>query len=225
MRCGAGRPHGGAAAAAARLGEAAAADLTAGADLPRVAADPRRVRQVLLKLADNALKFTEHGWSKSASIPTATKTAKLAALRRHRHRGSACRRKSRNICSSPSRPAIPPMRARTGAGLGLAVAKRIVEHSGGEIGFESEPGEGATFWFTVPVPARPTQPPSRTRRRHAARCRRTACRSWSHRRLLPNVRRQSPISLEPFGNRVVVATAAEAPRGRPGAIRRHHRGR
>ncbi len=118
-------------------------------DLPRVAADPRKVRQVLLKLVDNGLKFTEQG---------------LVDIRLDLSQdGHAVR-----FCVSDTGHGVTPQtaaqlfqpfslgdtsyaRKQQGAGLGLAVAKRVVEQAGGTIGFESKPGEGAQFFFTLPV--------------------------------------------------------------------------
>jgi hypothetical protein len=123
--------------------------LSAAPDLPRVAADPRKVRQVLLKLTDNGLKFTERG---------------LVDIRLDlSDDGQAMR-----FCVSDTGPGVAPevtpllfspfslgdssyARKQQGAGLGLAVCKRIVEQAGGTIGFTSEPGEGTQFFFTLPL--------------------------------------------------------------------------
>ncbi|HEV7960242.1 MAG TPA: ATP-binding protein [Rhizomicrobium sp.] len=126
--------------------------LTAQPELPRVAADPRRVRQALLKMADNALKFTEHG---------------LVDIRldlEHDKRGHAMVRFAVSDTGTGVAPDVAHLlfkpfspgdssyaRKEQGAGLGLAVAKRIVEQAGGEVGFESTRGDGALFWFTLPV--------------------------------------------------------------------------
>jgi signal transduction histidine kinase/HPt (histidine-containing phosphotransfer) domain-containing protein len=126
--------------------------VTAASNLPRAAADPRRVRQVLLKIADNAVKFTERG-GVEIRVDTVSDDAGTAMLR---------------FCVADTGLGLPPefagdifepfaqgdssyARRHEGTGLGLAVAKRIVDFLGGEIGFESEAGAGATFWFTVPA--------------------------------------------------------------------------
>ena len=126
--------------------------LTAAANLPRVAADPRRVRQALLKLADNALKFTERGLvdirldldSDAAGQPVVRFSISDTGL------GVAP--EVAHLLFKPFSPGDSSYaRKEQGAGLGLAVTKRIVEQAGGEIGFESVPGGGALFWFTLPV--------------------------------------------------------------------------
>ncbi len=126
--------------------------VTASSNLPRVAADPRRVRQVLLKLADNALKFTERG------------AVEIRVEARERAEGAqllyfAVSDTGLGLAPEMAAKIFEPFmqadnsytRRHEGTGLGLAVAKRIVDHMGGEIGVESEPGAGAVFWFTVPA--------------------------------------------------------------------------
>ena len=123
--------------------------LSSAPGLPRVAADPRRVRQVLLKLTDNALKFTERG---------------LVDIRLDLSEDG----QSVRFCVSDTGPGVAPdvapllfspfspgdssyARKQQGAGLGLAVAKRVIELAGGTIGFTSKQDEGAEFFFTLPL--------------------------------------------------------------------------
>ena len=117
-------------------------------DLPKVYADQRRMRQVLLNLLENALKFTQDGGQVSLTML---------------HRTSQWLQVS--VCDSgPGIPTqeqerifldrvrLPQTSSETsGFGVGLSVCRRIVEVHGGKIWVVSEPGEGACFFFTVPV--------------------------------------------------------------------------
>ena len=114
-------------------------------DLPRVLADRDRILQVLSNLVGNALKFTESGGSVT-----------LKAVRR---------RDVVEITVADTGVGIPPdnlphvfdrfwqarRSSRASAGLGLAIAKSIVEAHEGEIRVESEPGKGSMFRFTLPI--------------------------------------------------------------------------
>ena len=126
--------------------------LTASGTLPRVAADPRRVRQVLLKLADNALKFTERGLVDVRIAETVDANGDRFVRFTVADTGLGVAPEVAHLLFLPFTPGDNSYaRAQQGAGLGLAVAKRIVAQAGGEIGFESQPGEGAQFFFTLPV--------------------------------------------------------------------------
>jgi signal transduction histidine kinase/HPt (histidine-containing phosphotransfer) domain-containing protein len=123
--------------------------LSAASELPRVAADPRKVRQVLLKLTDNALKFTEHGVVDIRLDITEDGQAVRFTVT---DTGHGVPPEVAHLLFRPFTPGDASYaRREQGAGLGLAVAKRVIEQAGGSIGFAGKPGEGAQFFFTVPV--------------------------------------------------------------------------
>jgi signal transduction histidine kinase len=115
------------------------------AGLPAVAADRERVLQVFSNLGGNALKFTAQGGR-----------VEIHATRRGRAVEFIVRDTGPGI-----RPDDLPHvfdrfwqarnRERAGVGLGLAIAKGIIEAHGGEIHVDSEPGQGSRFAFTLPV--------------------------------------------------------------------------
>ena len=120
-------------------------------DLARaVRGDPGRLRQILLNLAGNAVKFTEHGEivvrAEMVARSAASVTVRVSVTdtgigippdRRHR------------LFKSFSQVDGSMTRHYGGTGLGLAISKQLAELMGGEIGVDSEPGHGSTFWFTV----------------------------------------------------------------------------
>ncbi|MBC8010733.1 MAG: response regulator, partial [Burkholderiales bacterium] len=115
--------------------------------------DPTRLRQVLLNLVGNAVKFTAAG-EVSVLIRQERRDAGIAHLRFEiSDTGIGMDAAALGRVFQPFVQADDSTTRRFGGtGLGLAICKRIVELMGGRIGVQSEPGRGSTFWFTLPLP-------------------------------------------------------------------------
>ncbi|MGC8535102.1 MAG: ATP-binding protein [Rhizomicrobium sp.] len=126
--------------------------ISAPASLPRAYADPRRLRQVLMKLADNALKYTDRGGVElRAEVINEGKAGPQVRFSVIDTGLGLASEAAQHVFEPFHRSDTSYAKRHGGAGLGLAVAKRLVQSMSGTIGFESAPGEGATFWFAVPA--------------------------------------------------------------------------
>jgi PAS domain S-box-containing protein len=114
-----------------------------------VLADAPRLRQVLLNLLTNAVKFTDRG---AISIEAHHAAGELAVSVRDTGPGVPAQLAGR-LFQRFSQVDGSNARQHGGTGLGLAISKALVELMGGQIGMQSEPGRGSTFWFRVPAPA------------------------------------------------------------------------
>ena len=124
-------------------------------DVPRrLRGDGARLRQVLLNLVANAVKFTEHG-EVFVRASLAERAGESALLRFEvRDTGVGVAPDALTEIFSPfSQADGSTTRKYGGTGLGLSISKQLVEMMGGEIGCETEPGKGSTFWFTARLAA------------------------------------------------------------------------
>jgi signal transduction histidine kinase/DNA-binding NarL/FixJ family response regulator/HPt (histidine-containing phosphotransfer) domain-containing protein len=126
-------------------------------DVPRfLKGDPGRLRQVMLNLLGNAIKFTEEGGvtlsvERSVLEPMPGPDVRLRVAIADTGIGIS-KESMAKLFGSFSQADSSISRRFGGTGLGLAISKRIVELMGGKIGVESELGRGSTFWFTVGLP-------------------------------------------------------------------------
>ncbi len=121
-----------------------------------VCGDADRLRQVLINLIGNAVKFTEHG-SVLVRVDVIDETVDSANVRFSiSDTGIGIPRdRMDRLFKSFSQVDASATRKHGGLGLGLSVSKHLVERLGGTIGVESELGVGSTFDFTVPLEKRP----------------------------------------------------------------------
>ncbi len=111
--------------------------------------DSDRIQQVLTNLLSNAVKYSPKGQAVTVKIVCDAEPGELTVEVHDKGRGIAPEDQALIFekfrqASSPQNPLVK------GTGLGLAIAKTLVEQHGGTIGVRSRPGDGSTFYFTVP---------------------------------------------------------------------------
>ena len=126
-------------------------------DLPsNIMVDSGKLRQVLINLIGNAIKFTESGRVSLRAEVAKQESMHLAHVRFEvEDTGIGIRKEDREIIFSPFAQKIDQPLAETGTGLGLAICKQYIEFMGGQICVTSEPGKGSVFHLEIPVEVLP----------------------------------------------------------------------
>lgn len=122
--------------------------LDAESNLPRVELDTKRVRQVISNLISNALKYSPAGSDITLSARSCGDEVEIAVM----DQGPGIpKRELPKLFTEFGTAGIRPLSGDRSVGLGLAIAKQIVEAHGGKISVQSQEGSGSTFAFTLPT--------------------------------------------------------------------------
>jgi signal transduction histidine kinase/CheY-like chemotaxis protein len=115
-----------------------------------VGGDPGRLRQILVNLIGNAVKFTQRGSVMVSATVTSTEGNRVVLRCSVRDTGPGVPADRLHTLFKPfSQIDASTTRRYGGTGLGLSIAKHLAELMGGEVGVESHEGSGSTFWFTA----------------------------------------------------------------------------
>lgn len=135
---------------------------------PLIHGDPTRLRQVLLNLTGNAIKFTPNG---RVALRVVTVSGDRLRFEVHDTGIGVAEEKRNRLFQVFSQVDSSITRKFGGSGLGLAICKRVIEAMDGQIDFDSAPGVGSRFWFEIPIePALAAPPPTAPRKKAALVC-------------------------------------------------------
>lgn len=117
-------------------------------NLPEILADRDRLLMVIHNLVDNAIRYSKGGGAIAISIKKESSLLEWQV----RDRGIGIPTSQQKYIFQKFFRAVNGSRYQTeGNGIGLYIAKELIEALGGKIGFKSEEGKGSTFWFTIPL--------------------------------------------------------------------------
>ena len=111
--------------------------------------DPTRLRQILLNLLSNSLKFTERGFVAVEVISTEAANSRIGVRIEVSDTGIGLTPKAKSKLFQKSQQADGSTRRFGGTGLGLSICRQLVSLMGGEIGVENRGGGGGTFWVEI----------------------------------------------------------------------------